>query len=468
MKSKWRNGIGSFLLASVLIVAGCGSNNNSANSTSPSSTSPSSTSPSSTSSESPSADAKAKPVQGGPLEVGVLWPEGSDNFVAAQRVGDSLTTEFPGTDLTFTFSNTKARPQLELRWKNDDPLDVDNIFNGANKSSYHWVDEGKLKKLTDTLKNTTRPDYDGKSWEESILPIFRPFTQYKGDYYSVPDQAVVIGLWYNKKMFDEFGLAPPTTWDEFLKVSEALKAKQVDPIAVAGTSPLYMGMWWDYLLQREVGTQGVMDVAFGDKKAADNPGFLKAAQKLQQLVDNGNFLKGFEGLDFTAAQTEFFRGKTGMILMGSWLVGEMKQSIPADFQVGITSFPAVPEGQGDQKGMFGTVFQWSIAEKSKNPDLAVEYLRTLTSKQEQTQRAHDLGFISPYAGVPTPDSIPGLDGVLKNAENSPLTLNYYGINTDKQRSDSWYLPVSKLYFKQATPEEVIKEIDDNLARLRQK
>lgn len=410
--------------------------------------------------------APAKEIKGGPLEVGVLWPEGSANFSAAKRVGDTLANQYPGTQTTFTFSNTKARPQIELRWKSGDPLDVDNIFNGANSSSYHWVEEGQLKDLSDTLKTGKRSDYEGKSWEESILPLFRPFAQYKGQYYAVPDQAVVVGLYYNKKLFEEFGLKPPATWDDLLQVSEVLKSKGVDPIAVTGMNNGYMGMWWDYLLQREIGTQAVTDVAWGDKKASDNPGFLRAAQKLQQLVDKGYFLKGFEGTDFTSAQAQFFQGKAGMILMGSWLVGEMKQSIPADFQVGIVPFPTVPGGQGDQKGIFGTVFQWSIAEKSKNPDLAVEYLRVLTSKEEQTKRAHDLGFISPYAGVPTPDSIPGLDSLLKDAANASLTYYYYGIVFDKQRSDAWYLPVAQLYFKKSTAEHTVQQIDENLARLR--
>jgi raffinose/stachyose/melibiose transport system substrate-binding protein len=446
--NKWSKHFSTIVLTGLLIIVGC------------------STEQSPSSSPSSSSNTSAKTIKGGPLEVGTLWPEGSDNFAAVQRVGDSLVKDFPGTKMTYTFSNTKARPQIELRWKSGDPLDVDNIFNSANVSSHHWVDEGQLKNLTTILKNTKRPDYDGKTWEESILPLFRPFTKYKDEYYAVPDQAIVIGLWYNKKMFDQYDLKPPATWDDLLKVAAALKSKGVDPIAVTGTNNGYMGMWWDYLLQREIGTQAVMDVAWGNKKAADNPGFLRAAQKLQQLVSEGYFLKGFEGMDFTAAQAEFFRGKTGMILMGSWLVGEMKQSIPADFQVGIAPFPTVQGGQGDQKGLFGTLFQWSVAEKSKNPDLSIEYLRRVTAKEEQTKRSHDLGFISPYIGVPTPDTIPGLDGMLKEAANASLTYYYYGIIFDKQRADAWYVPVTQLYFKKATAEQIVQAIDANLARLR--
>ncbi|KQX48839.1 hypothetical protein ASD40_11805 [Paenibacillus sp. Root444D2] len=457
MHRNLKNYIGSILFTSLLATTACSSST-------PTSTIGDTSTPT-PANQTPATQA-TKVIKGGPLEVGALWPEGSDNFKAVQRVGDNLAKQFSGTLMTYTFSNTKARPQLELRWKSGDPLDVDNIFNGANASSYHWVEEGQLKNITDTLKTTKRSDYDGKTWEDSIMPLFRSFSQYKGQYYAVPDQAIVLGLYYNKKMFEQHGLKPPATWDDLIQVSAALKAKGVDPIAVTGTNNGYMGMWWDYLLQREVGTQAVMDVAWGNKKAADNPGFLRAAKKLEQLVSDGDFLKGFEGTDFTGAQTEFFRGKAGMILMGSWLVGEMKQSIPADFQIGIVPFPTIPGGQGDQKGVLGTVFQWSTANKSKNPDLAVEYLRTLTSKEEQTVRSKDLGFISPYEGVPTPASIPGLDSMLKDAANASLTYYYYGIIFDKQRADAWYLPVTHLYFKSVKAEQMVQEIDTNLTRLR--
>lgn len=448
MFSRWTKMIGLVSLFGLLVVAGCGTSQPAA--------------PTNTA----NSNDTQQTVKGGPLEVGVLWPQGSDNFKAVQRVGDELAQQYPGTQLTYTFSNTKARPQIELRWKSGDPLDVDNIFNSANRNSLHWVQEGQLLNLTNTLKNTIRPDYGGKTWEDSIIPLFRSFAQYNGQYYAVPDQAVVIGLFYNKKMFEQYGLKPPATWDDLLKVAAALKAKGVDPIAVTGTNNGYMGMWWDYLLEREVGTQAVMDVAWGNKKAADNPGFLRAAQKLQQLIDDGDFLHGFQGTDFTAAQSQFFQGKTGMILMGSWLVGEMKQSIPKDFEVGFAPFPTVPDGQGDQKGLFGTVFQWSVAAKSKNPGLAIEYLKLTTSKEEQTKRAHDLGFISPYVGVPTPDTVPGLDSVLKDAGNASFTYYYYGIIFDKQRSDAWYVPVSQLFFKKINAQQMVQEIDANLARLR--
>jgi raffinose/stachyose/melibiose transport system substrate-binding protein len=403
-------------------------------------------------------------IKGSTLEVGVIYPEGSPTYAADERIIKAMEADYPGTKITATFANTAARPALNLRWQSGDPLDVDNIFNALDRTALHWVTDGALYDLTDAV--TATPWGEGMSWDEAIFPNFRKSCVVNNKYYAVPTQATVFGLFYNRKVFDDNGVKPPATWDELVQVGEAVKKKGIDPIAVTGTFTPYMGQWWDLLLQREIGAQAVMDVAWGDKKAADNPGFLAAAQKIQDIVDRDFFLKGFQGIDFTAAQVQFFRGKTAMILMGSWLASEMKASIPPDFQLGIVKFPTVADGKGDQNGLFGFNLTWSVAAKSKNPPLAIEYLRRQTSQDEQTRRVKDLDYISSYQHVPTPTDTPGLPELLAKTDQAEFTYYYYGIVSDKERWDAWYTPVSKLFFKQIKADEMIKEIDQNLARLR--
>lgn len=404
-------------------------------------------------------------VKAGHLEVGVLWPQGSPEFPAAERVGNQLIKKVPGTTITYTFANTAARPKLDLRWQQGDPPDVDQVFNGASPSTYHLATDDQLYDLTNDVK-TTQWD-NGQSWEQAIRPAFRPFLTYQGKYLAVPDQAVLIGLYFNQKVLNENGVKPPQTWGDLMNACSTLNAKGIAPIEVAGTSPYYKGMWFDYLLMREVGPQAAFDIAWGKTRAADNPGVLRAAQHLQEMVQNHCFAKGFEGSQFTAVQLDFFRGKAGMILMGTWLVGEMKTSIPSDFQLGITPFPTLPDGaSAGQQALFGTAFAWSVAAKSKDPKLAVEYLRLEQSKQEQAQRAKDLGNISPYTGVPVPAGVSGLDNLLAKTDKTSVTIYYFGLNKDKQHSDAWYTPVAQLFFGKIDPQQMVSQIDANEANLK--
>jgi raffinose/stachyose/melibiose transport system substrate-binding protein len=399
----------------------------------------------------------------GTIEVGVLYQQGSPFYDAYSRVAGQVEDDH-GVSVDLVFANTEARPKLQLRWRNDNPPDVDYVFNSGDRTSHHYVTDGQLLDLTSRMQDA---EWDGgTSWADAILPAFRTFCQHDGKYYMAPESAVAVGLFYNGQLFDDLGIEPPATWDDLLSVCETIRGEGISPIAVTGTFQPYMGMWWDYLLLRGIGPDAVMDVAYGDARLADNPGFLVAATHLASLVESEGFLDGFEGIDFTAAQASFFQGDAAMILMGSWLQGEMKASIPEDFDLRVASFPTVDGGTGDQEGFFGTALGESVWSETEEADAAVEYLRLTGAKDEQTQRVEDLGVVSPYVGVPGPPGVTGMAELLAVAESSPVTYYYYGISLDEKLTEAWYGPVAKLFLGDASPEDMVGEIDDNLARLR--
>ncbi len=412
---------------------------------------------------SPAPDGSAAPLQPGSIEVGVLYQEGTPYFEAIQRVGDAVIAAIPGSEIRYTFANSEARPALQLRWQNGTPPDVDYVFNSASPDTLHFAQDGQLLDLTPWLDQAPWPD--GGSIADAILPAFRNFLQLDGAYYAVPESAVVFGLYYNEQLFADNGLQPPATWDDLMASCQTLRAKGISPIAVTGTYDPYMGIWWDHLLMREVGPDTVIAALNNQTKLADHPGFLRAAQKLQDLVSNDCLLDGFEGTDFTAAQADFFQGKAAMITMGSWLQSEMKDVIPADFRLGITPFPTIPDGEGQQDGILGTVLGLSVASATKAPDVAVEYLLQQSSKAEQTQRVQDLGILSAFAGVPGPTGVNGMDSIMDQAKTGVVTNYYYGIGTNEPLKGAWYTPVAKLFFGKITPEQMIAEIDQNISEL---
>jgi raffinose/stachyose/melibiose transport system substrate-binding protein len=304
----------------------------------------------------------------------------------------------------------------------------------------------------------------------------RPDVPTNGHWFGVPNELVLFLIHYNQKAFDDMGVEPATTWDEFLTLCETINEKGADqgmkPICVSGPTFYYTGHWWDRMIQRYVGREAVENVAYGDGFLRDNPGFLKAAQEIEKLVQNGWLMEGYEGADFTAAQAMFFQGKAAMIHMGSWLVSEMADVIPDDFVVGTFDFPKVPDGDGNQASMFGTSHIWSIP----NPDivtshdvnvpLALEYLKRWTGKEHTEKRAQELGAISPCVGVAPPPRLPGVDQLIADAAQGEFIVYYYGIHWDSALTEAWYPPVQAMFLKQATAEQVIEQIDDNLEKYR--
>jgi raffinose/stachyose/melibiose transport system substrate-binding protein len=183
--------------------------------------------------------------------------------------------------------------------------------------------------------------------------------------------------------------------------------------------------------------------------------------------DNGYLIDGWEGTDFTTNQVYFFQGKAAMILMGSWLATEMKDSIPEGFQLAVAPFPTVADGKGKQDAIFGRALSWNVPAKTDVPDLAVEFLRRFTSNETAQKRVNELDAVSPNLGVTPPPGIIGIDQVLQNAKTAEFILYNYGVNTAKYGlAAAWYDPIVEMWKGNLTPEQALAKIDENMASVR--
>jgi raffinose/stachyose/melibiose transport system substrate-binding protein len=433
------------ILTSITLVAGCSSNNGGAADPQPSQ---------SPQSSGTGATAGGQKKLSGSIEVGILHAEGTSGYnFTTSNVGDKIMKDNPGTKINYAFVNTKARPVIEQRWRAGSPPDLDYfVFNGQVPKTFEFVD--KLMDLTPYL-NEKLPGTDTK-WIDTFTPSSLSLMQHDNKYYGVITDTHVIALYYNKKIFDNLKLTPPKTWDDFMDVSQKLKDNKIDPIAVTGQYTPYMGMWTDYLFQRTVGYDETSKAVRGEG-FKNNPGFLDAAKKVQEMRDKGFLMKGFQGTDFTAAQIQFFQGKTGMLLMGSWLTSEMKDAIPADFQVGVTAFPTVTGGKGEQNGVLAHANIMSMNKATKNPDLALEFMQQFTNKDLQAKRLQEMSSLSAIKGVTVSKDLFGLQDVLDNT--GKYNVRYYGMEFEPDLNTAYYLEVSKLFFGDYTAEKFIDAID---------
>lgn len=389
-------------------------------------------------------------------EIGVLPAEGTSGHEFLTGVGDDITAKNPNFTYKYTFVNSKVRPMIEQRWRAGDPPDTDYFDFNAQVPSTHEFTSNLLE--LDPYLDEEIPG--GGTWRESFIDATSTVTSLDGKTYGVVTDTHLIGLFYNKQLFADMGLEPPETWDDLTKVSAELSAAGVDPIAVTGMYEPYMGFWIDSLFQREVGYDKAREAAFSGDYS--DPGFLKAAEKLQELRDSGAFLKGFEGTDFTAVQIEFFQGNAAMILMGTWLASEMKDSIPEGFELGVAAFPQIPGAAGDQTAQLSHSNIMVINKDSENKDAALEYMRTLTSTDVQTQRALEQGAVSAVKDVPAPPVIEGLDTLV--AETTQLNVRYFGLEFVPDRNTPYYHEVTKFFFGNYDAEEFIDALSEAMKK----
>lgn len=220
-------------------------------------------------------------------------------------------------------------------------------------------------------------------WKNHFLEAAWPDGMYEGRIYMIPvNLDVTTVLWYNKAMFDNYGLTEPETWSEFMDICAKLKKNGITPLIIGNKELWPLGNWSGHIVGKTAGMD-VYDAVFKLDKKFANPDFVKAFGLLQEMAEGGYFNEGMNGMDADPAMMGFFQGFAAMHPIGSWLVSQAKTSAPENFQYGAFNTPAIPWGKGEQKSIIGLSTGYMIHSKSTNFDTAVSFLRFFTSLENQ-------------------------------------------------------------------------------------
>jgi raffinose/stachyose/melibiose transport system substrate-binding protein len=183
---------------------------------------------------------------------------------------------------------------------------------------------------------------------------------------------------YSKKIFKDNGINVPTTWAEFTAACDALKAKNITPIGIAGKDTA------------GVATLGIVQSVYPAKTDKDalakglydgsvklNEGKqLEVLTKLQTLY--GYAEPNFAGVNYTTMTADFVNGKFAMIADGTWDVTALQKAGGSTFDFGYFPLPA-SDNAADNKALGGKVeLSLAIPSNAKNPQAAVGWMDFFT------------------------------------------------------------------------------------------
>jgi raffinose/stachyose/melibiose transport system substrate-binding protein len=173
-------------------------------------------------------------------------------------------------------------------------------------------------------------------------------TLYNGKVLSLPMEFNIEGVWYNKKIFADNGIAVPKTWDELVAAAAKLKTAGIQPFAASGIQGWPITRLIGNYLFSTLGADAMAKVQAGEVKLTD-PQYVAAAQAVADLGAKGYFGDGVASLDYTPAEDLFLQGKAAMFYMGSWILSELND--PKQDQIGLSNvgffpFPSVAGGKG--------------------------------------------------------------------------------------------------------------------------
>jgi multiple sugar transport system substrate-binding protein len=207
---------------------------------------------------------------------------------------------------------------------------------------------------------------------------------------SVPLYGLAYGLYYNKKMFTDAGVQPPTTWEELVAAAKKLTNGTTYGFALAAgsytenvhfafiNSAQNGGEWFDKDGNPTFDSKANID---GIKRYLDLMQTDKVVNPSNAQYDNG-----------VQAVNDFATGKVAMILSQNNADASIVANGMKNDQYGVVPFPA-PEG-GKDIATFIAGINLSIFKNTKNKDAALKFVKYMTSEDVQTT----LG--KPYASLP--------------------------------------------------------------------
>ena len=128
----------------------------------------------------------------------------------------------------------KINEQNKPRWIGGNPPDFVYI-DGPELNDRQMVEDGQLEDLTDWIKDAKNVDGD------KILDMLaQQPQQFDGKIYNIPLVLNSWGIFWNKALFKEKGWAEPTDFQQFLEVSDKIKAAGITPFIHTGKYPYYI------------------------------------------------------------------------------------------------------------------------------------------------------------------------------------------------------------------------------------
>ncbi|MEU6845276.1 extracellular solute-binding protein [Streptomyces sp. NPDC046716] len=230
--------------------------------------------------------------------------------------------------------------------------------------------------LTDLTAEVTR-----RGWDKRLSPSITTTSRYSpagtmgsGKWYGVPNYGEFLQAYYNKDLFEKYGIEVPTTFDELTAVLAEFKKHGVTPLANSGAE--YLAHQYVYQLALTKADRAWVD-DYELKGTADfhDAAWTYAAETFADWVKKGYIAKDTTSATAEKAGVSWLRQKAPIIFSGTWWFGRFEDEATFDWSSGLFPGAALTPGSGGNL--------WVVPAKSKNKELAYDFIDITMSKRIQ-------------------------------------------------------------------------------------
>jgi sorbitol/mannitol transport system substrate-binding protein len=263
------------------------------------------------------------------------------------------------------------------------------IIHAANAQVLEWGSQGWLMPLNDLIEKYkdeyNLDDISQKAWDGGTID---------GKIYGVPMVGNTLHLQYRTDLFEQYGLKPPTTYDEVIAACETLK--QDTSIDLPFTINLHAGWAWEIEFLHFLRAFGGDYLNEDNTPAFNGPEGVAAVDKMMEVV---NACMGPEGLTYSLDDSSAGIQSGALAFIQIWAsraagAVDPEQSMMAD-QIAFAP-AAAPNPGGPLGGSAWNDYYCIPATTDIDPDLLFRLIME-TADEESQMRAAEIGIVTRMA-----------------------------------------------------------------------
>jgi alpha-glucoside transport system substrate-binding protein len=313
-----------------------------------------------------------------------------------QAVIDGFTEQNPDVDVRYDSAGDELPTVLSTAVEGGNPPTIAAVAQPGLVQGY--ADDGAVKPID------FAEDVISENFAESVMQVGTFNDQLYGLMFKAANKSTV---WYNVQAFEDAGVEPPETWEDFLTAAETLKASGVPAFSLGGAEGWTLTDLFENIYIRTAGPEMYDQLSRHEIKWTDESVKTALTEMAKVVGDPDNIAGGTEGAlqsDFATSVSNVFAEspKAAMVIEGDFVPGVVESPLQPQEGYDVFPFPSINDsdpmvvGGGDLFVMF---------EDNPAARAFIEYLATPEAAQIWAEKG---GFSSANQNLDTsvyPDPI---------------------------------------------------------------
>jgi raffinose/stachyose/melibiose transport system substrate-binding protein len=352
-----------------------------------------------------------------------------EKMLEEENIKVTINLEMPSSDT--------AEQLLQARLSSDDAPDLFTLHAIAHIPDYY--EAGYLDDLSDA------------DFVDTVYDSVLEAVTYDNKVVALPLENLAWGYLYNKDMFNEYGLTPPTTLSEMETVVSTLNSNGETPFVLA-----FQESWIPQLM---------MALSLGGMINSEEPNFIDNMNAgtgsyadidevfgiIDLIMANGTD-KPFE-TGGAAGSAAFANGDAAMWVQGPWMSGSILEVNP-DINIGLAPLPVTNNAATTMINL-STSTSLALSPTCEDKDVAIKLLNFILDEEYSSDLFEELQF-NPLSTVHDYETLPWIDEAMTYVADGKAYLEK---GLPDGVTDVTALMLQEYYSGTKTKQEVIDAID---------